>query len=42
MIHRLRKIKETIAYTIATNDIKYLDATLIKQVTDLCEKNFTH
>jgi hypothetical protein len=33
-------IRETIPFTIVTNNIKYLDATLTKQMKDLYDKNF--
>jgi hypothetical protein len=32
--------RETTPFTIVTNNIKYLDATLIKQVKDMYDKNF--
>jgi hypothetical protein len=35
-----KKIRETTSFTIVTNNIKYLDVTLTKQVKDLCAKNF--
>ena len=34
------KVREIIPFTIATNNIKYLSVTLIKQVKDLYAKNF--
>jgi hypothetical protein len=34
------EIRETTPFTIVTNNIKYLDVTLIKQVKDLYDKNF--
>jgi hypothetical protein len=34
------KTKETIPFTIVTNNIKYLGMTLIKEVKDLYDKNF--
>ena len=41
MINRLRKkVRETTPFTIATNSIKYLGVTLIKQVKDLYDKDF--
>ena len=33
------KVREIIPFTIATNNIKYLSVTLIKQVEDLYDKN---
>ena len=36
-----KEIKETIPYTITTNNITYLEVTLIKQVKDLYDKNFS-
>jgi hypothetical protein len=35
-----KEIRETTSFTIATNSIKYLGVTLIKQVKDLYDKNF--
>jgi hypothetical protein len=35
-----KEIRETTPFTIATNHIKYLGVTLIKQVKDLYDKNF--
>jgi hypothetical protein len=35
-----REIRETRPFTIIPNTIKYLGVTLIKQIEDLCEKNF--
>ena len=35
---RLKKIRETTAFTITTNNIKYLGVSLTKQVKDLYEK----
>jgi hypothetical protein len=35
-----KEIKETTTFTIATNNIKYLDVTLTKQLKDLYDKNF--
>ena len=35
-----KEIRETIPFTIATNNIKYLGVTLTKQVKDLYDKNF--
>jgi hypothetical protein len=35
-----RKLGGKTAFTIATNDIKYLGVTLIKHVKDLYDKNF--
>jgi hypothetical protein len=35
-----KKIRETIPFTIAMNNIKYLGVTLNKQVKDLYDKNF--
>ena len=34
-----KEIRETTSFTIATNNIKYLDVTLTKQVKDLYDKN---
>jgi hypothetical protein len=34
------EIRETIPFTIVTNNIKYLDVTLTKEVKDLYDKNF--
>ena len=34
-----KEIRETTPFTIVTNNIKYLDVTVMKQVKDLC-KNF--
>jgi hypothetical protein len=40
-INRLRKkLGEITPFTIVTNNIKYLDVTLTKQVKDLYDKNF--
>jgi hypothetical protein len=35
-----KKIRETMLFTIATNNIKHLHVTLTKQVKDLYDKNF--
>jgi hypothetical protein len=35
-----KKIRETIPFTTATNNMKYLGVTLAKQVKDLYDKNF--
>ena len=35
-----KEIREMTPFTIVTNNIKYLGVTLIKQVKDLCDKNF--
>ena len=35
-----KEIRETTPFTIVTNNIKYLDVTLTKQVKDLYDKNF--
>ena len=35
-----RKIKETIPFTIATKEIKYLGINLPKEAKDLCSKNY--
>ena len=35
-----KEIKETSPFTIATNNIKYLWVTQIKEVKDLFDKNF--
>jgi hypothetical protein len=35
-----KEIRETIPFTIVTNDIKYLGVTLTKEVKDLHDKNF--
>ena len=35
-----KEIRETIPFTIATNNIKYLGVTLTKQVKDLYDNNF--
>jgi hypothetical protein len=35
-----KEIRETIPFTIAMNNIKYLGVTLTKQVKDLYDKNF--
>ena len=35
-----KEIRETVPFTIATNNIKYLGGTLTKQVEDLYDKNF--
>ena len=35
-----KEVRETIPFTIATNNINYLDVTLTKQVKDLFDKNF--
>jgi hypothetical protein len=40
MINGLKDIRETVMFTIATNNIKYLGFTLIMQVKDLYDKNF--
>ena len=40
MINKPKKIREITPYLIATNNMKYLGETLIKQVNDLCDKNF--
>ena len=36
-----KEVRERTPYTIATNNIKYLDVTLTKQVKDLYDKNFS-
>jgi hypothetical protein len=35
-----KEIRETTPFTIVTNNITYIGVTLIKQVKDLCDKNF--
>ena len=41
MIKKLRKkIREASSFTIATDNIKYLGETLLKEVKDLFDKNF--
>jgi hypothetical protein len=35
-----KEVKELIPFTIVTNNIKYLDVTLTKQLKDLLDKNF--
>jgi hypothetical protein len=35
-----KEIRERTPFTIVTNNIKYLDVTLTKQVKDLYDKNF--
>jgi hypothetical protein len=35
-----KEIRETIPFTIVTNNIKYLGVNLTKQVKDLYDKNF--
>ena len=35
-----KKIRETIPFTIVTNNIKYLDLNLTKDMDDLYDKNF--
>jgi hypothetical protein len=35
-----KEIRETLPFTIVTNNIKYLGVTLIKEVKDLYDKNF--
>ena len=35
-----KEITFTITFTITTNNIKYLGVTLVKNVKDLCDKNF--
>ena len=35
-----KEIRKTSPFTIATDDIKYLEVTVAKQVKDLYEKNF--
>jgi len=35
-----KEIRETIPFTIATNNIQYLGVTLTKQVNDLYDDNF--
>jgi hypothetical protein len=37
----VKEIRETTPLTIVTNNIKYLDVTLTKEVKDLYDKNFT-
>jgi hypothetical protein len=37
---KLRIIMETVPFTIATNNIKYLSVTLTKQVKGQYDKNF--
>lgn len=34
------EIREITPFTIATNNIIYIDVTLVKQMKGLCEKNF--
>ena len=36
----VKESRETLPFTIATNNIKYLGATLTKEVKDLYGKNF--
>jgi hypothetical protein len=38
--HAEKEIRETMPFTIVTNNIKYLDLTLTKEVKDLYDKNF--
>jgi hypothetical protein len=38
--HAEKEIRETIPFTIVTNNIKYLGVILTKQVKDLYVKNF--
>jgi hypothetical protein len=38
--HSEKEIRETTPFTIVTNNIKYLDVTLTKEVKDLYDKNF--
>jgi hypothetical protein len=38
--HTEKEIRETTPFTIATNNIKYLDVTLTKEVKNLYDKNF--
>jgi len=40
MINGLRNNRETIAFTIVTNNIKDICLTLTKQLKDLYDKNF--
>jgi hypothetical protein len=35
-----KEIRETTPFSIVTNNIKYLDVTLTKEVKDLYDKNF--
>ena len=35
-----KKIRETIPFSVATNNIKYVGVTLTKEVKDLYDKNF--
>jgi hypothetical protein len=35
-----KEIRETTAFSIVTNNIKYLGMTLTKEVKDVCDKNF--
>jgi hypothetical protein len=35
-----REIRKTTAFIIVTNNIKYLDVSLTKQVKDMYDKNF--
>jgi hypothetical protein len=35
-----KEIRETTPFTTVTNNIKYLDVTLTKQMKDLYDKNF--
>ena len=35
-----KEVRETVPFTIAINNIKYLGVTLTKQVKDLFDKNF--
>ena len=37
-----KEIRETLAFTIATNSIIYLGVTLTKQVEDFYDKNFKY
>jgi hypothetical protein len=36
----MKEIRETTPFTIAPNNIKYLDVALTKQVKDMYEQNF--
>ena len=38
--HAEKEIRETVPFTIVTNNIKYLGLILTKQVKDLFDKNF--
>ena len=36
-----KEIRETVAFTTATNNIKYLGVSLTKKVKGMCNKNFS-